>query len=283
MKNRTIIGIVCIVLALILTFAIAPLVNKMAESRVDIVRMKNDVIQGHQISENDVETVKVGGYNLPANVILKKESVVGRFATTDLKAGDYLLPSKLTDTSDKAADVFRTLMGDKQAISITIQTFAGGLSGKLQNGDIVQLVVFENAQTKAHIPAALTYVRVITTTTADGADKDELTVNEDGTYELPSTVTLLVNQAQAKLLVEYENKGRIHADLVYRGDEATAQKFLDAQDDYFKYLEEHPVTDQPGEETDDSGEGFDIVKHANDIINGNVPAYIPGQEGDGNE
>ena len=283
MKNRTIIGIVCIVLALILTFAIAPLVNKMAESRVDIVRMKNDVIQGHQISENDVETVKVGGYNLPANVILKKESVVGRFATTDLKAGDYLLPSKLTDTSDKAADVFRTLTGDKQAISITIQTFAGGLSGKLQNGDIVQLVVFENAQTKAHIPAALTYVRVITTTTADGADKDELTVNEDGTYELPSTVTLLVNQAQAKLLVEYENKGRIHADLVYRGDDATAQKFLDAQDAYFKYLEEHPETDQPGEETDDSGEGFDIVKHANDIINGNVPAYIPGQEGDGNE
>ena len=283
MKNRTIIGIVCIVLALILTFAIAPLVNKMAESRVDIVRMKNDVIQGHQISENDVVTVKVGGYNLPANVILKKESVVGRFATTDLKAGDYLLPSKLTDTSDKAADVFRSLTGDKQAISITIQTFAGGLSGKLQNGDIVQLVVFENAQTKAHIPAALTYVRVITTTTADGADKDELTVNEDGTYELPSTVTLLVNQAQAKLLVEYENKGRIHADLVYRGDEATAQKFLDAQDDYFKYLEEHPVTDQPGEETDDGGEGFDIVKHANDIINGRVPAYIPGQEGDGNE
>lgn len=283
MKNRTIIGIVCIVLALVVTFAVAPLVNRMAESRVDIVRMMKDVVQGHQISENDIEVVKVGGYNLPADVILKKENVVGRFATTDLKAGDYLLPSKLTSTSDKANDVFRTLDGTKQAISITIQTFAGGLSGKLQNGDIVQLVVYQQDRTKAIIPGALTYVKVITTTTAEGADKDELTVNEDGTYELPSTVTLLVNQAQAKLLVEYENSGRIHADLVYRGDEATAQKFLDAQDDYFKYLEEHPVTDQPGEETDDSGEGFDIVKHANDIINGKVPAYIPGQEGDGNE
>ena len=147
----------------------------------------------------------------------------------------------------------------------------------------MQLVVYRNSTAKTFIPGALTYVKVITTTTAEGADKDELTVNEDGTYELPSTVTLLVNQAQAKLLVEYENSGRIHADLVYRGDEVTAQKFLDAQDDYFKYLEEHPVTDQPGEETDDTGEGFDIVKHANDIINGNVPAYIPGQDGEGNE
>ena len=208
MKNRTIIGIICIVLALVVTFAVAPLVNKLAESKVDIVRMKSDVVQGHQISENDVEIVKVGGYNLPSDVILKKENVVGRFAATDLKAGDYLLPSKLTTTSDKANDVFRTLNGDKQAISITIQTFAGGLSGKLENGDIVQLVVYENDTSRAIMPGALTYVRVITTTTAEGADKDELTVNEDGTYELPSTVTLLGNREQAKLLVEYENSGK---------------------------------------------------------------------------
>lgn len=282
MKNRTIIGIVCIVLALVVTFAVAPLVNRMAESKIDIVRMTKDVVQGHQISENDIEVVKVGGYNLPADVILKKENVVGRFATTDLKAGDYLLPSKLTSTSDKANDVFRTLDGTKQAISITIQTFAGGLSGKLQNGDIVQLVVYENDRSEAFIPGGLTYVKVITTTTAEGADKDELTVNEDGTYELPSTVTLLVNQAQAKLLVEYENKGRIHADLVYRGDEATAQKFLEAQDEYFRQLKEKTEEGDSAEPGDDE-EGFDIVKYANDIINGKVPAYLPDTEASGNE
>ena len=282
MKNRTIIGIVCIVLALVVTFAVAPLVNRMAESKIDIVRMTKDVVQGHQISENDIEVVKVGGYNLPADVIQKKENVVGRFATTDLKAGDYLFPSKLTNTSDKANDVFRTLDGTKQAISITIQTFAGGLSGKLQNGDIVQLVVYENDRSEAFIPGGLTYVKVITTTTAEGADKDELTVNEDGTYELPSTVTLLVNQAQAKLLVEYENKGRIHADLVYRGDEATAQKFLEAQDEYFRQLKEKTEEGDSAEPGDDE-EGFDIVKYANDIINGKIPAYLPDTEASGNE
>ena len=282
MKNRTIIGIVCIVAALVLTFAVAPLVNRAADSRTEIVRMTRDVTRGHQISENDIEVVKVGGYNLPSGVIEKKENVTGMFAATDLKAGDYLLPSKLTATSDRADDVFRTLTGDRQAVSITIQTFAGGLSGKLQNGDIVQLTVYESSRSKAFIPGALTYVKVITTTTADGADRDELTVNEDGTYDLPSTVTLLVNQEQAKLLVEYENRGRIHAGLVYRGDEATAQKFLDAQDEYFRYLEEHPAADEPQITDDDEG-GFDIVKYANDIINGKVPAYISGQDGDGNE
>ena len=43
-------------------------------------------------------------------------------------------------------------------------------------------VVYRNSTAKTFIPGALTYVKVITTTTAEGADKDELTVNEDGTY-----------------------------------------------------------------------------------------------------
>lgn len=233
MKNRTIIGIVCIVLALVVTFGVAPLVNKIADSRTDIVRMKKDVDQGHLISEDDIEIATIGSYGLAKGTITKKEDVLGKFAACDLKAGDVLFPGKLSKTSDSADDVFRTLNGEKQAISITISSFAGGLSGKLQNGDIVSLVVFNRNAGEASIPAGLTYMKVITTTTKDGFDKDKLTPNEDGTYELPTTVTLLVNPTQAKMLVEYENTGTIHANLVYRGDSKTAQKFLDAQDQYF--------------------------------------------------
>ena len=120
-------------------------------------------------------------------------------------------------------------------------------------------------------------MKVITTTTDGGFDKDEVPVNDDGTVELPSTITLLANSAQIKLLVEYENSGKIHADLVYRGDAETAQKFLDAQDEYFKNLAETEKEDSETEEDEDEG-GFDIVKYANDIINGKVPAYVPGGE-----
>lgn len=278
MKNRTIIGIVCIVLALIVTFAVAPLVNKLSDSRTDIVRLKSNIVQGHMIQESDIEIVTVGSTGLPANIITKKEAVVGKFAACDLKANTDLLQSMISDKSDSADDVFHTLDGTKQAISITISSFAGGLSGKLENGDIVSLVVFENETNEATIPGGLTYVKVITTTTAEGFDKDELTPNEDGTYELPTTLTLLVNPTQAKMLVEYENRGVIHADLVYRGDSKTAQKFLDAQDLYFEMLSE-----QEDEETSESDEnkpsgGNNIIQDANDIIwgtnhGGNNPTY----------
>ena len=273
MKNRTIIGIVCIVLALIVTFGVAPLVNKMADNRTDIVRMKKDVDQGFLISEDDIEIVTVGSHGLASGTITKKEDVVGKFAACDLKVGDALFPSKLSNDSDSADDVFRTLNGEKQAISITISSFAGGLSGKLENGDIISLVIFENDTHEATIPAGLTYVKVITTTTKDGFDKDEVTPNEDGTYELPTTVTLLVNPEQAKMLVEYENTGIIHADLVYRGDSKTAQKFLDAQDLYFELLEteEDPDEQEPPEDDGEEDEPTnDIVQDANDIIWGDL-------------
>ena len=135
MKNRTIIGIVCIVLALVVTFAVAPLVNKLSDSRTDIVRLKNDIDQGHMIQESDIEVVTVGSTGLPTNIITKKEAVVGKFAACDLKANTDLLQSMISDKSDSADDVFHTLDGKKQAISITISSFAGGLSGKLENGD----------------------------------------------------------------------------------------------------------------------------------------------------
>ena len=56
-----------------------------------------------------------------------------------------------------------------------------------------------------------------------------------------------------------------------------AQKFLDAQDEYFKNLAETEKEDSETEEDEDEG-GFDIVKYANDIINGKVPDYVPGGE-----
>ena len=55
MKNRTIIGIICIVLALVVTFAVAPLVNKLADNRTDIVRLTGDVVQGHTYLNEKIE------------------------------------------------------------------------------------------------------------------------------------------------------------------------------------------------------------------------------------
>ncbi|MEG2720846.1 MAG: Flp pilus assembly protein CpaB [Oscillospiraceae bacterium] len=231
MKNRTIIGIVCIILSVAIMFGIAPLAGKMASGKTSILRVVTDISQGKVISESDIAVVEVGKTGLQENALSDTKSAIGKFAACDIKAGTNILSSYLSDKADSAEDIFKSLDGTKQAISITIENFAGGVSGKLQNGDIVSVIVTREKSTT--IPAELTYVKVITTTTATGTDKDELKADEDGNYELPTTVTLLVNKEQAKILANYESEGNMHLSLVFRGEVAVADKFIEQQEKIF--------------------------------------------------
>ena len=40
MKNRTVIGIVCIVLAVAVTFVVSPLVNNISDKKTEVIRVR---------------------------------------------------------------------------------------------------------------------------------------------------------------------------------------------------------------------------------------------------
>lgn len=271
MKNRTIIGVICMVLAVVVTFAVAPLVNKLSTDTSEVIRLSQDVKQGVQITADHLEIAKVKTDTVPAGTLNDPKDIIGKYASSMLYAGDYLTAAKLTGEANTASDVFAALDGSKVAISVTIDTFAAGLSGKLENGDIISMIVVNKDTGKATIPGALKYMKVITTTTAGGIDQNSIVKNEDGSYEIPSTVTLLANTEQAKLLAKYEADTTLTVALVYRGTPENAKKFLDKQDEYFLTL------DPENEAGDDSGESAggddDIIQKANDIINGNAEYY----------
>lgn len=234
MKNRTVIGIICMVLAVAITFCVAPIVNKLASDTTTVIRLSAEAKQGTQITEAQIETVEVKTDTIPIGVIAEKSAVVGKYAASNLYSGDYFTKDKLTGEANTADDVFASLDGNKVAVSVTIDSFAAGLSGKLQNGDIISMIVTDKEKATTTIPGALKYVKVITTTTAGGVDKDSVIKNDDGTYELPSTVTVLVGVEQAKLLAKYEDNSTIQTALVFRGDTETANKFIATQDEFLK-------------------------------------------------
>ena len=221
-----------------MSFAVTPLVNRAASSKTDIVRVAKDIHQGKRIAEDDIQTVSVGAHNLPENVIKDPAEVIGQYAATDLKTDDYLLPGKLSANADSADDVFKALDGERQAMSISIRSFAGGVSGKLKNGDIVSIIVSgKNAEDPTLIPPELKYIRVITTTTSNGSDAEQQE-QDDENNDQPATVTLLVNEAQSVLLAGYEANAVIHISLVYRGDADKANQFLQAQQTVLDELEQ---------------------------------------------
>ena len=245
-RNRTVIGVLCILLALIICFGVTPLFSRSASEKTEIVRVTKDIKEGDEITAEMVQTVEVGAYNLPQNLMTDKKEVVGKYATADLVAGDYILSSKLSAVPAAENAYLYNLDGTKQAISVTIKSFATGLSGKLESGDIVTVIVADyQGKSETAIPPELQYVEVISVTASSGYDANTGEVVDE--KELPSTVTLLVTTEQAKVLAELEQDSELHLALVYRGTPENAAKFIAAQDALIEELYAEPEPENSGE------------------------------------
>lgn len=245
-RNRTVIGVLCILLALIICFGVTPLFSRSASEKTEIIRVTKDIKEGDEITAEMVQTVEVGAYNLPQNLMTDKKEIVGKYATADLAAGDYILSSKLSAVPAAENAYLYNLDGKKQAISVTIKSFATGLSGKLESGDIVTVIVADyQGKGETAIPPELQYVEVISVTASSGYDANTGEVVDE--KELPSTVTLLVTTEQAKVLAELEQDSELHLALVYRGMPENAAKFIAAQDALIEELYAEPEPENSGE------------------------------------
>lgn len=257
LKNRIVVGLICIITALVICFGLTPMFNDALKSKVEIVRVSTEIKKGDEITPKMVTTVEVGGYNLPSNVVYKAEDVIGKYANTDLYKGDYVLESKLSDTPMLKNEYLTKLGGTNRAISVTIKSFAAGLSGKLEKGDIVSLIASDvGEQRKTLIPTELQYMEIIATTTSSGTDNNVQVEPENGEdAELASTITVLATPEQARLLAELEQTGKLHAALVYRGGSENAQKFLDEQAKVLAelYPAETAESEVPADESENTG------------------------------
>jgi pilus assembly protein CpaB len=220
--------------------------NEAVSSKVSIVRLTKDVAIGDEITSNMVETVEVGGYNLSNEVIKKKENIIGKYVTVDMKKSDYILPSKLSDVPIAEYGYLEDFKGDKRAISVTLRTFASGLSGKLQMGDIVSVYVADYGDKKETLsPIELKYIKVLAVTLGTGYDTNQNETEEGEEKELPTTITLCVSERQALMLADLETNGKIHLAFVYRGNDDNTKAFLMKQDEVLKRLVLEESTDEP--------------------------------------
>ncbi len=229
LKNRTVLGISCIVLAFIICFVVSPLISSTSEKTITVVRVISDIKSGDEITKDMVSEIKMSGINQPDNVISDDRDVIGKYAVMDMTKGDNVLKSKVSDTAYVENTYLSGLNGTNRAISVTLKSFATGLSGKLKSGDIVSVIVPDYHKTgMTVVPPELQFVEVIAATNKSGTDVENTTGEES---DLPSTVTLLVSEKQAITLAELEKSGTIHMSLVYRGDRKKAEEFLKAQED----------------------------------------------------
>ena len=277
-RNRVFVGVLCIVAASLIAFVGVPVMSYISTTETTTVaRMTVPLEKGKRIEQQMVRTVEVPALWATTDVLPDARLAVGKYAAVDLVAGDYIMESKLTEVMPFPNDYLYQVPSGSQAISLTIQSFASGLSGKLLPGDIVSVYATPNQReaddTDYHAiqPPELVYVRVLAVTNRIGGDRErDDAEQEEGMDEdtQPFTVTLLVSPAQAKAAAGLEINAKLHLTLVSRGDEQAAAAYLKAQGDYLeeqarkakeeaeetaKEAEEEPVS-SGAEETEAPGE-----------------------------
>lgn len=230
-RSKALIGGLCIAIAMAVGIGQWALVNVASTAAVSVVCAKTDIPAGTKITADMLVVRKMGKLNLPANITGDTTKIVGAYATTDIQPEDIVTNSKFSDSAPKYA-----LADGQMLYSVTVKSLANSLSGKLQSGDIVQVVVptqntgNNNVAVGSDVFDALQYVRVEAVTASNGQSAGEnqsaSSSNTSGTQ--PATVTLIVNQQQVGALASL-GSSEISFALVSRGDETKAKTLLEKQ------------------------------------------------------
>lgn len=228
LNNRFLFGILSLLLSAVIAFVALPTIARQTNGKTEIVRIKEAILRGEQLTADRLEVVEVGSYNLPPNIARSIEDVKGLYATADLAEGDYILTSKISMTPVSSDVILNSIPSGKTAISLTVKTLASGLSDKLQPNDIIRIYHF--LDTAEEVPE-LRFVKVLSVTDSKGVNVDnskELTEEEE--KQQSATITVLASPEQAKIITALENDGVAHVALISRNNDQLAEELLAEQD-----------------------------------------------------
>lgn len=221
-KNRYVIFALCLILAGVIAFVIVPKSNKNMAELVDVVKVTRQIEKNTQITEDMLEIKQLPKQAVTENTITDKKKIIGKVASVQLLPEDNLVMQKFTDISSVSDKALYEMDGsEKLAISVTVDSLASSVSGKIMPGDVVSVYGFLNETKMLSEYTDLQYVEVIGVSNSSAEELS--TRNADSETDssdkvIPSTVTLSVNRNQAQELVILENTSNIHIVFVGRGE-----------------------------------------------------------------
>ena len=243
-------GIVSMLLGLAVAFVGVPMLRTEVAETEPTLCFAQDVQRGTLISADMVTLRDMSAYHMPANALHSVQAAVGNYVETDALAGDVVTGQRISSVYPGADPQLANLPDGMVAVSIALPNLSTSVSGKLRQGDVVQLFAIEKSDVyTALAPPELQYLEVLAVTTQDGADvqtKDDPSL-DSGESSTLSTVTLLANTAQAAVLAGLDQNASLHAALVVRGNEAAKEAALQKQRDYFAALEADAESDPEAE------------------------------------
>lgn len=244
-KNRLYLGIACVVFALLIGFVFVPMSAHLASIKtVTLLRAAADIPMGTLITPDLLRQVEVSAQNVPVSAVTDPLQAVGRYAAMPIVTDENILITKLVDEPPYGNAYLSELPNGDLAVSVSVKSFAAGVSGKLLPGDIVS--IYANLANnpnqydyRSSLMSELYYVEVLAVSNEEIGDVQDYgqSPDERDVSTLPTTVTLrCINLEQARMLIGLEANSQLHLALICRSDENYKKQLLDAQAQYFILL-----------------------------------------------
>ena len=200
-KNRYFFLAVSFIIAVVAAFTAVLSAVNLYEDTCFVVRVKDTVLPGTLITDDMLETVKVGKLNLPENIIKEKSFITGKYSNTEIFPGDNLFPERFTERKN-TEDAFMYELSEKEkAVSVSLKSDAAGFSGRLEKGDIVDVITYiqEGGSTYVSEDPELKNLEI-------------LAVNKTGNDQQNriECITFRADKGQALKLIEAEYSGILH-------------------------------------------------------------------------
>ncbi len=255
LRNKFLIGILCIIIGVTVGFVLLPKSQDADIAMTKAVRLTQDVQAGTKLERGMLEVISAPAASVPDGASSAPESFLNRYASSQLYKGDILTADKVRDTL--VDPVAAAAAKGKQLISVTVPSLSAGVSGTLQPGDVVSIMVTSKVtqfnqslglltatqppeeasgataqnslissvtrESQTYIPEELRYLEICKVSSSDGTDAlVNDTKNAEEPNRLPVTITFYATEEQALKLAEVEQNGEIHVTFLARGDAADA-------------------------------------------------------------
>ncbi len=247
LKNRFVIGCLCIIAAFAIGFIGVPLLSSSASQKITVVIARDFIPKGseisiamlteHNISRGDVPYASGSFYtvinqsgNASDTAVFTQNS--GKiYASCDIYANDIITSQKISSQYPYTDMAIRTLDDNRFAVSAGVSSLSAGVAGKIREGDVLTLLIYSDNDS-VFIDSYLNYVKVISVSNSEASDISDNA--ESGGSKIPSVITFELDLDQAMLLAEYNSSYGIHYALAARADTEKAEQLLGKQNELLK-------------------------------------------------
>ena len=175
-----------------------------------------DVGVGEQLDAQNVKLEEWPRDRVPLGAITNLEDLEDRYTRTRLYSGEPIMAAKLMDSSIRGSESI-TIPKGMRVVSVPV-TVDKAVSGLLQPGDRVDLLVFLRKSAEIPVTGTRTLLRDINIFGVDGAT--ERSIDDEGKARNIKTVSLLVTPKQAEIVMLGNELGPLFLSL-RRPDEDT--------------------------------------------------------------